>query len=132
MYYIDTNICIYFLKNEYEGVSKKWLSLSPVDIKIPSIVKAELLLAVYKSGRSKKSLSKMESFLEPYEIVPFSDEASYEYAEIRADLEKRQKLIGSNDLMIAAIAKADNAILVTNNVQEFGRVKGLKIENWVE
>lgn len=131
MYFMDTNMCIYFLKNKYNSISEKWLSITPDKIKIPSIVKAELLLGAYKSVNKKSTLEKVELFLSPYEIISFTNEMTYDYANIRSSLEKKGEIIDPNDLLIASIVKNQNGILVTNNVNEFKRVKGLQIENWI-
>lgn len=130
MYFLDTNTCIYYLKGTHESIRTKILSLSPGDIKIPSIVKAELLFGAAKSQRRKENTERTERFLEPFEIVPFTDAMTYVYAELRADSEKRGAPVGPNDLLIAAIVKHMGGILVTNNVREFRHVKGLKSENW--
>lgn len=132
MYFLDSNTCIYFLKNTYPSVSKRWLSLSPSQIKIPAIVKAELLLGAYKSKNKKDTLEKVELLLSPFEIVPFSDEMTHCYADIRSSLEKGGQIIGPNDVLIAAIVRYSQGILVTNNVKEFKRIKNLSIENWVQ
>ncbi|MCV6608604.1 MAG: PIN domain-containing protein, partial [Campylobacterales bacterium] len=79
----------------------------------------------------EKSLSILESFLQPFDIVDYDSNASIEYGKIRADLEKQGKVIGSLDMMIAGHGKSIRATLITNNVREFERVKGLDIENWV-
>lgn len=130
MYYLDTNTCIYFLKGTHETIRTKILSLSPSDIKIPSIVKAELLFGAQKSQRKRENTVRTERFLEPFEIVPFTDAMTYIYAELRADTEKRGMPVGPNDLLIATIVKHMGGILVTNNVREFHQIKGLKTENW--
>ncbi len=131
MYFLDTNTCIYYLNGRYESVKKKILSIAPNDIAIPSMVKAELLLGAFKSKKQKDNLEKIEKFLQPFEIVPFFDLITYVYADIRSVLEKNGELIGPNDIIIASIVKFHDGILVTNNVAEFQRIKGLKIENWV-
>jgi tRNA(fMet)-specific endonuclease VapC len=131
MFFLDTNTCIYFLNGKYESVKTKILSISPNQIQIASIVKAELLLGAYKSKKAKINTEKVELFLEPFVVTPFLDEMTYTYAEIRGETEKKGEVIGPNDLLIAAIVKYYNGVLVTNNVREFARVKGLKIENWV-
>lgn len=130
MFCLDTNTCIYFLNGRYESIKNKILSTPPIEIAIPSVVKAELLLGAYKSKNRHKNTEKVEEFLEPFEILSFSDLATYIYAEIRSLTEKKGESVGPNDLLIAAIVKFHDAILVTNNVNEFKRVKGLKIENW--
>jgi tRNA(fMet)-specific endonuclease VapC len=131
MYFLDTNICVYFLKGNYEEVRDKIYSTSPKDIKIPSIVKAELLYGAEKSIKRKQNFEKINYFLDPFEIIGFDDKSSIEYAKIRADLEKKGNIAGPNDFIIASIILSNNGILVTNNVKEFKRIKNLKIENWI-
>lgn len=132
MYYLDTNTCIYFLNGKYESVRTKLLSISPREIAVPSIVKAELILGAYKSKKREANIEKVEQFLEPFDITPFENEMTYMYAEIRTDIEKKGIVIGPNDLLIATIVKYMNGILITNNIGEFKRIKGLLIENWAK
>ncbi|WP_319560698.1 type II toxin-antitoxin system VapC family toxin [Marispirochaeta sp.] len=129
-FYLDTNICIYFLKGMYKSVRTRLLEKHPDEIKICSIVKAEILYAAGKSIRKDENLKKIEEFLLPFEIVPFGDSESVSYAGIRSDLEKRGEIIGPNDLLIASTVLANNGILVTHNVKEFSRVRDLRIEDW--
>lgn len=131
MYYLDTNTCIYFLNGKYKSIRDKILSTNPIDIRIPSIVKAELLLGAYKSRRKAETVEKVNCFLQYFKVEDFTDEMTYTYAAIRTELETNGKSIGPNDLLIAAIVKNKNGTLVTNNVNEFARVSDLKIENWV-
>jgi tRNA(fMet)-specific endonuclease VapC len=131
MYFLDTNTCIYFLNGKYESIKIKILTTSPNEIVIPSVVKAELLFGAYKSKKPKETIEKVEKFLEPFEIVPFDDMVTYTYAELRNKMEQSGELVGPNDLIIASIVKFHEGILVTNNVKEFKRIKGLKIEDWV-
>lgn len=132
MYFLDTNTCIYFLNGKYIFIKEKILSLPPNEIKIPSIVKAELLLGAYKSNRKKETIEKVDKFLEPFEVIPFMDLMTYTYAEIRNDVEKKGEVIGPNDMLIASIVKFHDGILVTNNMKEFQRIKGLKLDNWAK
>ena len=132
MYIVDSNTCIYFMNGKYPSVREKFLSISPKNIKISCIVKGELLLGAFKSQTRVQTTNKVEKFLKPFDVIDFTDKMSYDYAEIRGDLEKTGKSIGANDLLIAATALSENAILVTHNTDEFSRVKGLKIEDWVE
>jgi tRNA(fMet)-specific endonuclease VapC len=132
MYFLDTNTCIYFLNGKYEFIKEKILGTAPNEIQIPVIVKAELLLGAYKSKKRKENIEKVEEFLEPFDVIPFIDLITYTYAEIRNEIEKQGEVIGPNDMLIASIVKFHEGILVTNNVREFERVKGLKIENWVK
>lgn len=132
MYFLDTNTCIYFLNGTYESIKLKILETPPNIISIPSIVKAELLLGAYKSMNRKRTLEKVEYFLEPFEITPFTDQMTYTYAEIRSDLEKTGNIVGPNNLLIASIVQYCNGILVTNNTAEFKRIKNLKLKNWIQ
>jgi len=104
---------------------------NPNNIKIPSIVKAELLYGAEKSQHKAKNLANINRFLEPFEIIPFDDDCSIIYSKIRSAMELRGAIIGPNDYIIAATVLAKNGILVTNNTKEFERVKSLKIENWI-
>jgi tRNA(fMet)-specific endonuclease VapC len=132
MYFLDTNTCIYFLNGKYDSVKEKMLSTSPNDISIPSIVKAELLLGAYKSKNRKSNTEKVEQLLAPFEIIPFEDLMTYVYADIRNKVEKKGEIIGPNDLLIAAIVKFNEGIIVTHNIKEFKRIEGLKVDDWVK
>ena len=129
-YYLDTNTCVYYLKGINDGIVKTLLSHHPDEIKIPAVVKAELLYGVEKSKRKEENIEKVIKFLFPFEIVSFDDEATYEYSQLRAELEAKGEIIGPNDLLIASTVLAKKGILVTNNEREFRRVPNLKIENW--
>ena len=131
-YFLDTNICIYYLKGMYPGIVKKLLSKNPEDIKIPSIVKAELFYGAEKSESKSKTKEKIIEFLLPFEIVGFNDEATEVYGKTREYLEKKGMIIGPNDLILASTVLSQNGTLITNNVKEFKRIKELKIENWAE
>lgn len=130
-YYLDTNICIYFLKGKSSEIQNKLTKVNPNRIKIPSIVKAELLLGALKSNQVKKNREIVLDFLNPLEIIPFDDGASEIYSEIRSNLERHGQPLGPNDLIIASTVVSKNGILVTNNEKEFSRVPSLKIENWL-
>ena len=132
MFFLDANTCIYCLNERSESIRQRILATSPLEIKIPSVVKAELLLGAYKSKIPQRSLEKLESLLQPFEIVPFDEAVAYEYAAIRKQTEERGTLVGPNDLMIAAIVKFHEGILVTNNTREFSRIDGLRLVNWRE
>lgn len=130
IYFLDTNICVYFLKGLYPVLLEIIQNTNPNNIKIPSIVKAELLYGAEKSQHKTKNIVSINRFLEPFEIVDFDDESSIAYSKIRAAMELKGSVIGPNDYIIAATVLARGGILVTNNVKEFKKVKNLKIENW--
>ncbi len=130
-YFLDTNICIYFLKGTYSNLENKFRQISPNDIKVPSIVKAELLYGVEKSVKKKENLKLVNDFLFPFEIIPFDSNSAEAYSKIRSSLEKSGNPIGPNDLIIASIVLANKSTLITNNAKEFQRVKNLKVSNWI-
>ena len=130
MYYIYSNTYIYFDKNASNALTSKLLSVDSTKIKIPSMVAAELRLGVEKSARREYNSERLERFLSLYEIVPFDDDATKCYAKIRAELELSGKIIGANDLVIAATVLSKGGTLITRNTDEFSRVTELKLENW--
>lgn len=132
IYMLDTNICIYIIKQKPKEVIDKFKKMKENDICISSITYSELIYGAEKSSNVKKNLLALTMFLSNIEILPYDENASSEYGLIRAELEKDGKPIGPLDMLIAAHAKSLNIKLVTNNVKEFERVKGLKIENWVK
>lgn len=97
---------------------------------ISVITEAELLYGIKLSGNSKKTQASFEGFVKHVQVLDWSRDAAEHYADIRSFLKKHGIPIGANDLMIAAHARSSDCILVTNNTREFGRIKGLKIENW--
>lgn len=132
MYMIDTNIFVEFLRGR-NAFALDMLRKSDVNLfKVPSAVKAELLLGAKKSKDPLREREKVEALLLPFEIVPFDDACAYHYAKIRSTLEAQGIGIGGNDYMIAATALAHSAVLVTSNVGEFTRIPELAVEEWVE
>lgn len=132
IYFLDSNICIYFLKGHYPKIKDQLKSINPNNIKIPSIVKAELLYGAEKSNKKTSNVDKISTFLEPFEIVPFNNESAVIYSRIRSSSELKGNVIGPNDYIIASIVMSNNGILVTNNEKEFKMIKNLKIENWTK
>ncbi len=131
-YFLDTNICIYALKDKFPRIKERMEKLSPSEIAIPSMVKAELYYGAQKSQNKNKVISALDKFLAPFDIIPFGDKEVMTYAEIRATLEKSGNIIGPNDLIIAATTLSHGATLVTHNTREFDRVENLSVEDWVE
>jgi tRNA(fMet)-specific endonuclease VapC len=128
---LDTNICIYIIKNRPESVKERFKEFEIGELCISSITVSELMYGVYKSEYVEKNLIAIENFLMPFDIVNYDYEASVEYGKIRSDLERKGQVIGGMDMQIAAHAKALNMVLVTTNSKEFKRVNGLEIDNWV-
>ena len=132
IYYLDTNICIYFLTGRSSSVLNSVKSKSPDQIKIPSLVKAELLFGAEKSDRKSENIERINNFLLPYEIIPFDDDCSVTYSKIRSILERKGTIVGPNDLIIASTVMTNDGILITNNDKEYSYIKGLKISNWIK
>jgi len=128
---LDTNICIYIIKNKPQSVKQKFQEFSIGELSISTITVSELMYGAFKSQFIEKNLKAIENFLMPFEIVDYDYMASVEYGKIRADLERKGTVIGNMDMQIAGHALALDLILVTNNIKEFERVLGLKLDNWV-
>jgi tRNA(fMet)-specific endonuclease VapC len=128
---LDTNICIYIIKQKPPEVLQKFKAYNVGDIGISSITVAELEYGVQKSQFPEKNQQALAQFLLPLKIVNFDDAAATIYGDIRAKLEKQGTPIGSLDTLIAAHALSLRVTLITNNVKEFRRVPNLKLENWV-
>ena len=104
--------------------------LSPGQVALCSIVRAELLYGALKSARSNRNMEQLARFLRGFPCLPFNEAASEAYANIRVQLEKAGKPVGPNDLLIAAIAIANQLVLVTRNTREFSQIEGLVLEDW--
>lgn len=128
---LDTNICIYIIKNKPVSVKKRFGEFEIGQLCISTITVSELMHGVYKSEYVEKNLKALERFLMPFEIVNYDFNASVEYGKIRAYLEKKGKVIGNMDMQIAGHALALDLVLVTNNTKEFERIDGLTLDNWV-
>jgi len=129
-YMLDTNICIYIIKEKPEKVINKFHTLDVGDICISSITLAELEYGVEKSQYTERNRLALAGFLSSIEILSFSDKAAESYGRIRTNLERQGNIIGAYDLMIGAHALSENLILVTNNTKEFQRINNLSLENW--
>lgn len=129
-YMLDTNICIYLIKQKPPKVLKHFKSHSIGDIGISSITLAELRYGVAKSQHVEKNRQALDEFILPLEIEDFNEKAADEYGVVRADLERAGKPIVSMDLLIGAHALALGATLVTNNTREFKQVQNLKVVDW--
>jgi tRNA(fMet)-specific endonuclease VapC len=130
-YLIDTNICVYIIKNKYEKSSQWILNAGIENVFISSITVAELEFGIAKSSKFEDNQKALYKFLSGFEIVDFDMTAAKAYGHIRADLQKQGTPIGNMDMLIGAIAMAKDMTVVTNNVREFQRIRGLRIENWV-
>lgn len=130
-YMLDTNIVIYVIKHRPVEMLEVF-NAHAGQMCISSITLAELLHGVEKSSMITKNLRKVEDFVSRLEVLPYENTAASHYGDIRTNLEKKGIVIGINDLHIAAHARSEGLILVSNNVREFERVEGLRLENWIE
>ena len=127
---LDTNICIYVIKQKPRSVLERFVAFPVGDLGISVITLAELEYGASKSSEPDRNREALEQFVSPLEIAVLDRLATSVYGKIRALLEKRGRPIGSMDLLIAAHALSLNVRLVTNNMREFKRVPGLRVENW--
>ena len=130
-YLLDTNICIYIINKKPSSVIKHIQTKRPEQIAISTITQAELEYGIARSRNIDQNRIALLEFLFPFLLIDFDQMAAVQYGLIRSSLEARGKPIGSMDMLLAAQAMSGNYILVTNNEKEFGRIEGLKLENWV-
>jgi tRNA(fMet)-specific endonuclease VapC len=130
-YLLDTNIISELIRNPSGACAARIEQIDPKSICTSIVVAAELRYGCAKKG-SAKLLSKVEALLGTIPVLPLDTPVDLEYGGIRAELEAAGQPIGANDLMIAAHAYALRLTLVTDNIREFGRIRGLSVENWLE
>ena len=128
-YLLDTDTCIYALKQN-AAVLERMLSRSRAEVAVSVITEAELRTGAAKSSSPLKTMRLVENFLRPLTVLEFTASDAASYANLRAKLERAGKPIGPFDTLIAAQALGRKLILVSNNEREFGRVSGLRLENW--
>jgi tRNA(fMet)-specific endonuclease VapC len=126
----DTNVWIKLLNPGETPVKKYFLKTDPNKIRLCSVVKAELYFGAYKSSRKMKNLNLLKRLFSQYESLAFDDAAAKIYGKIRLKLKTQGTPIGPNDLLIAAIALSNKAVVITHNTKEFKRVVGLKLRDW--
>jgi tRNA(fMet)-specific endonuclease VapC len=129
-YLLDTNVCVQYLRGRNVAVLQRLQNTLVSDVRLCSVVKAELYLGATRSANPGANRTKVEGFVRPYVSLDFDDAAAEIHANIRHRLERAGMPIGPYDLQIAAIALANGLTVVTHNTTEFGRVPGLKIEDW--
>ena len=130
MFALDTNVCIEVLRGRSASLVERLRSHDPREIGIPSVVRAELVHGARRSRAVEANLLLVARLLEPFEPLPFDDVCAEHYGAIRADLERAGALLGANDMLIAATARAGDRTLVTHNVKEFRRVVSLRVADW--
>jgi tRNA(fMet)-specific endonuclease VapC len=129
-YMFDTDIASYIMNSKNSALLQKLQTVPTGAVCISAISKSEMMYGVEVSPRQQKDRAALEFFLRHIEVLDYPAGAAADYGSIRAALKSRGTLIGPNDMLIAAHARCMGLILVTNNTREYGRVPGLKIENW--
>lgn len=132
MFLLDTNICVFLMKNKYPEMSKKLLNSDPSEIAVSSITVYELEYGAAKSLWPEKNRNNVKLFLAPFTIIPFDSSDAIIAGEIRHLLEKAGTPIGPYDLQIAAQGLSRGYTIITHNTGEFSRVPNLQITDWVE
>lgn len=130
-YLLDTNIVIFTIKRKPESLLPKFNQHAD-QLGISAITLAELIFGAEKSMNSAKNLATVNDFVSRLLVLPYDEQAAFHYGDIRANLEKKGKRIGDNDLHIAAHARSKGFVVVTNNTREFERVEGLRTEDWTQ
>lgn len=131
MYLLDTNICIYIVKQKPPAVMRRFESLRPGDAAMSLVTYGELAFGALKSQHAAQAQGILQELRQDIPVLPMTPEVAEHYADIRHVLTRQGTPIGNNDLWIAAHVRALDAILVSNNLREFERVPGLRLENWV-
>ena len=127
---LDTNIVSDLLRNPAGKVAARLRAVGDEGLAVSIVTAAELRFGAAKSG-SPRLLARVEAALEALDVLPFDVPGDAEYATLRVELEAAGQPIGPNDLLIAAHARSLGTVMVTGNVAEFGRVRGLVVENWL-
>ncbi|WP_266020116.1 type II toxin-antitoxin system tRNA(fMet)-specific endonuclease VapC [Brucella intermedia] len=130
VYMLDTNICIYVMKNYPPSVLERFNSLAE-HLCISSITLGELHYGAQKSARREHNLMAIEHFVARLDVLPFAGKAAVHYGQVRAELERAGTPCGPHDMQIGAHARSEGLIIVTNNMCEFVRMPGVRAENWL-
>lgn len=131
-YLLDTNICIYIAKHKPAAVRERFSRHDSRDLAISVVTLGELRFGAEKSQAREQALSVIETLCRRVTVSELPLAAGEHYGQIRAELQRAGQVIGSNDLWLAAHARAAGWVLVSNNLREFARVPGLSVENWAE
>ena len=131
---LDTDICIFLMRGESPTLAVKVQSIPLRQQVMSAVTLTELTYGVQASASAKRKHNQavLDSLALHLAVLDWPQEAAQHFAEIRVDLKRRGALLGAADLMIAAHARSMGAVVVTNTVKDFGRVKGLQVENWTK
>jgi tRNA(fMet)-specific endonuclease VapC len=129
-YMLDTNICIYLMRARPPELRERFNELAG-QLCISTITLGELHYGAEKSARPVKNLAGLTQFVARLEALPFGDKAAAHYGQLRSELERSGTPCGSYDMQIGGHARSEGLIVVTNNMREFGRMPGVRAENWI-
>jgi tRNA(fMet)-specific endonuclease VapC len=130
-YLLDTDTCSYVMKRSHPALIEKIQTIPMAALAVSVVTMAELLYGAKLSSKPKQAAQAYAEFIKHVAVLDWTPNAAEHYADIRADLKKRGEMIDANDLLIAAHARSEQMVLVSNNVREFSWVRKLKLENWV-
>ena len=130
-YMLDTNICIGLIRQNSPALIDRLIACTPGEVGVSSVTVAELAYGAQKSNQIQQNMKALEQFLLPFELADFDQRASLAYGTIRAMLEREGNIIGAMDMLIGAHALSLEVTLVTNNTNEFQRIQGLKLDDWM-
>ncbi len=130
-YMLDTNICIHVMKTYPPAVREKFNALAE-QLCISSITLGELFYGAEKSARRSENLAAIENFVARLDVLLFGERAAAHYGQVRAELERAGTPCGPHDMQIGGHARSEGLIVVTNNMREFVRMPGLRVENWLQ
>ncbi|MES1151053.1 MAG: type II toxin-antitoxin system VapC family toxin [Dongia sp.] len=128
-YMLDTNICIYVIKNYPPQLLERFNALAE-QLSISAITLGELHYGAEQSAQRPKNLQAIAHFAARLDVLPFSPKAAIHYGQVRAELERAGTRVGPHDMLIAAHARSEGLIVVTHNRRELDRIDGLRVENW--
>jgi tRNA(fMet)-specific endonuclease VapC len=129
-YMLDTKICIYVIKSRPAGLRERFNSLAD-QLCISAITLAEIIYGAEKSAPPVENLAIIEQFVARLDVLSFGERAATHYGQLRAELERAGHAVGIHDMMIGGHARSEGLTLVSNNLREFRRMEGLRLENWV-
>jgi len=129
---LDSNILIFVLRGANRELAEKIDSIYDTDIKISSVVMAELIEGAYASNNTERNIEQIVKYLDSFEMIPFDRDAAMICGRIGAKLRAEGRKIGYKDLLIASTVMSRNGILITNNTKEFSRIEDLRLEDWTE
>ena len=129
-YMLDTNICIYVMKNYPLALRDKFNALAE-QLCMSSITLGELHYGAEESARRAENLTAIEHFAARLDVLPFGDKAAAHYGQVRAELERAGMPCGPHDMQIGGHARSEGLIVVSNNLREFARMPGIRAESWV-